>query len=188
MVAKATGLPAVAAVVRAGVQPCLEPAQDIDAIQSERADDGARHGGEPGAGLAVGAEREPPSDCRPPEQPFGEVVIEGRPGPVEEDAQPLAMAQQRAQRLALARRVMHACELPFGCRQAQGPAPSVFGAINNLRCRSASKPCAEQHIGRRGVFRCCSPRPSDARHGRKLSFPMASKSLPQKELSGFKGL
>ena len=70
-----------------------------------------------GAGLAVGAEREAPPDGRAPQQPLGEVVVERHPGPVEEDAQPLAVVEEGAQRPSLPRFRRQAGELALCGRE-----------------------------------------------------------------------
>ena len=59
----------------------------------------------PGAVLAVGAERQPSPYGRTSKKSFGAIVIQRHLRAVDEHAQPFAMVQQRTQRLALARRV-----------------------------------------------------------------------------------
>ena len=116
MAAKATGRPAVDGhSSRIGFQSQASAGhRPFDArVQHHR----VHHGREPGAGLAVGAERQASSDRWPSEHPFGEIVVHRHQRAVDEDAQPLAMVDERAQGLALARLVGQAGELPFGLRE-----------------------------------------------------------------------
>ena len=53
-------------------------------MQRQGADHRVHQRREPGAGLAVGAERQAPPYCRPPQQSLGEIVVERNLGPVDE--------------------------------------------------------------------------------------------------------
>ena len=55
------------AVLRAGVKPRPEPAQDVETVPRDRAEDRVHDRRRPGARLAVGAEAELPPDGRAPE-------------------------------------------------------------------------------------------------------------------------
>ena len=73
-----------------------EPVRDVDAVQCQGADHRIHQRREPGAAPAVGAERQASPYCRPPQQSLGEIVVKRNLGPVDEDAQPLAMVRERA--------------------------------------------------------------------------------------------
>jgi len=108
------------AVLRAGVKPRPEPAQDVETVPRDRAEDRVHDRRHQGARLAVGAEAELPPDGRAPDGPFRDVVVHGDLGMVDEHAQPLAVVQQRAQGLGLRRGFRKLPQLALGFREQRG--------------------------------------------------------------------
>ena len=100
------------------VSHSLEPAPDVDAVDRQRAGHRVHRRREPGALLAVGAEREPSPDDREAQRKLAAVVVHGHERLVDEDAQPLAVVEKRAQRLGPARPVRQSGQFRFGgCEQ-----------------------------------------------------------------------
>ena len=104
--------------LRARGQPFPEPAPDVDAVDRQRAGYRVHRRREPGTFLAVGAEREPSPDDREAQRELAAVVVHGHEWLVDEDAQPLAVVEKRAQRFGPARPVRQSGQFRFGgCEQ-----------------------------------------------------------------------